>query len=91
LKSIWRFELDITDETELHMPKGAQILTVQRRENAGRLDMWALVDPTAPQEPRTFRVIGTGHPIPDVDALTYYATAQVAGGQLVFHVFERVS
>lgn len=49
--------------------------------------LWALVDPQADTTVRRFAVHGTGHP--GVDATgTYVGTYQLAGGQLVFHVFE---
>jgi hypothetical protein len=60
-KVIWKFELEPTDNQEIEMPKGAEILTAQNQ--VGIPCLWALVDPTAEKETRTFEVVGTGHPI----------------------------
>ena len=72
------------------MPKGAEVLTVQTQGKAERPELWALVNPDAATEPRTFRTYGTGHPI-DHDPGRYVATYQLHGGGLVFHVFEIVA
>lgn len=95
--SIYRYRLEVTDSQLVEMPKGADILSVQRREGsqtvvaAGThesIDMWALVDLAAPMEKRRFRVAGTGHPLTAANNLTFLGTVQIARGRLVFHVFE---
>lgn len=53
--------------------------------------MWAIVDPLAPEETRTFWSIGTGSPMPEAPTLTYIATIQYARGALIFHLFEEES
>jgi hypothetical protein len=45
------------------------------------------VDPGAKTYPRTFRVYGTGHNLPD-DPGQYVGTFQIHNEGLVFHVFE---
>lgn len=87
MKRIFKYALPVTDEVRIAMPKGAEILSIQVQH--GTPQIWALVDPQAPDERRHFRVIGTGHPIEDHANLRYIATFQYAGG-LVFHVFEVV-
>lgn len=72
--------------TELAMPAGAQVLTVQMQ--GGQPQLWAKVDPKQPKEWRTFAVYGTGHPMPDDPRLVYVATFQMDDGALVWHVFE---
>ena len=47
-KSIWKFDLRVTDEQVVEMPAGAEHLTVQFQGE--QLCMWAIVDPTAPTE-----------------------------------------
>lgn len=98
--TVYRYPLRIVDEQVVSMPRGAQILTVAKREGGKVMlglgshepvELWALVDPGAPMEDRRFRVAGTGHPLPDVDSLEFLASVQIAAGQLVFHVFEAVS
>ena len=85
---IFKYELEVTDEQQLLLPEHARILSVQAQN--GRLCMWALVnDGALTNRRRTFRVIGTGHTVPDNDSLTFLGTVQLRGGALVFHVFEK--
>jgi hypothetical protein len=71
---------------ELHMPRGARLLTVATQ--GGKPCLWAEVDLRQEDEVRTFANHGTGHPIPDDE--TYIGTAHnVEGMGLVFHIFER--
>lgn len=49
------------------------------------VELWALAG-AAPMRPRTFRVFGTGHPLPD--DVAFVGTAIVPGGELVWHLFE---
>jgi hypothetical protein len=87
-KVIWKFELETTDNQEIEMPIGAEILTMQTQNEIPCI--WALVDPKAEKETRTFEIFGTGHPIYyDMGvSRNYISTYQLHGGTLVFHVFE---
>ena len=85
-KTTWKYPLEITDEQNLMMPEGAEILTAQIQ--GGTLCLWALVNPAAPKQRRTIEILGTGNPAPDVER-KYISTAQMAGGSLIWHVFER--
>lgn len=88
MQTIWKFPVPTTGEgAVLEMPQHAEILTVQTQGKAERPELWALVDPSADTELRTFRTYGTGHPIDD-EAGRYVATYQLHGGGLIFHVFE---
>lgn len=73
-----------TDNQEIEMPEGAEILTVQMQKTD--LCLWAIVDPEAKKVKRKFNVFGTGHEI-DIKG-TYIGTFQMHGGDLIFHVFE---
>lgn len=96
-ETVWRFQLPLADRTKLKMPAGAILLSVgpfrQPSGNDGYfgqnqpIDLWAVVDPTAPTEERTFFVVGTGHPMPK-DAGTYVGTTHSHSGALIWHVFE---
>jgi len=81
MKTIWKWEL--LPETIIDMPTGAKVLTVQ--EQGGKPQLWALVDPEATTEKRTFQAYGTGHDCPD-DPGRYIGTFQC--DKLVFHIFE---
>jgi len=83
MKTIWKYALDF--QTIVDIPKGAKVLTVQ--EQRGDPQLWAIVDPDAETEKRTFIIYGTGHNMPD-DPGEYVGTFQQLGGNLVFHVFE---
>lgn len=84
---VWKYPIErLTDEFTLRLPEGARILTVQMQY--GRPCLWAQVDSTAPLTTRTFRIVGTGHPVPDGCLLHYLGTFQMDGGTLVFHLYE---
>lgn len=83
MKTIWKWTLDC--ETTIDMPQDAQLLAVQ--EQFTQPQLWALVDPTAKMERRSFRIYGTGHALPD-DPGRYVGTFQRLGGNLIYHVFE---
>lgn len=85
MQTIWKFPLILGDLTH-SMPRGATVLHAQLQRDEPV--MWALVDPSQPQEQRAFSVYGTGQELPD-DPGEYIATFQMHGGALVFHVFER--
>jgi hypothetical protein len=81
---IWKFPLVIIDHQTVEMPFFSTPLAVQMQH--GELMLWALVEPTSPLRPKKFAVHGTGHSVPAGEK--YIGTAQMAGGELVWHVFE---
>ena len=83
MKTIWKWTLK--PETTIDMPHGAKLLAVQ--EQHGEPQLWALVDYGAKKYPRTFRIHGTGHDLPDEPG-QYVGTFQMHGGALELHVFE---
>lgn len=90
MKTIWKFPLVVTDFQELQIPEGADILSVQMQ--SGGPCIWALVSPQAPKQRRTIQIVGTGHPIEDdagMASAIFIGTVQMAGGALVWHIFER--
>lgn len=82
---IWKWRIDVTDMQTVIMPIGAKLLDVQMQN--GECCIWALCDHTAPTEPRTIAIYGTGNQMPE-DHGEYIATFQMRGGALVFHAFE---
>ena len=90
MKSIWKFTLEITDDQEIEMPVGAKILSIQQQGGSkpGEVQLWAMCDPEASKERRSFRIHGTGHPITE-DPGEFVATVQIMGGLQVYHVFDR--
>ena len=83
--TIWKFSAPITDRFQLVMPIGAKLLSVQLQN--GDPQIWALVDPHADVERRTFAWVGTGLPVPvKAERAIFVGTVQLPSG-LVFHLF----
>lgn len=87
MTTIWKYSLDLTDEQQLKIPKGSQILAVQVQR--GDLVLWAIVDTEAPMEERGIVIVGTGHPFPNVGIARHIGTVQMMDGALIWHVFEK--
>lgn len=85
MKKVFKYPVEIDGKFSLLLPMEAKILAVQIQHDKPCL--WALVDPNAPVETRSFRLAGTGHPI-DEESLEYIGTFQMASGSLIWHLFE---
>lgn len=76
----------LSEKIIIALPAHSRILSVQTQH--GVICLWAVVDTEERDvDARAFRIVGTGHPIPD-GPLTYLATVQT--GAFVWHVFEEV-
>lgn len=87
---IFRYRLPITDSPEVRMPYGAKTLSVapsRSLHDSEVLDLWALVDIEEPVVPHWFRVIGTGHLIPELPG-RFIGTVSLLAGAFIGHVFE---
>lgn len=71
------------DGDQITMPEGAKILSVGVQFVT--FVLWAEVDPDAPKTKRLFRVIGTGHAVPE-SIIGFLGT--VFMGEYVLHVYE---
>jgi hypothetical protein len=69
------------------MPRGAEALSVGLQD--GQPYLWALVDPEAPKEWRTFAVAGTGHALPPESPGRFIGSIIGVEGWIVLHVWER--
>ena len=87
-QTIYKYPLQVDDETTIKMPLGAKILTVQ--EQGGVPCIWALVNDSVPKKERTFLLLGTGQRCEDLRICesNYIGTFQLAGGRFVGHLFE---
>lgn len=88
MKTIYKYELEITDVQNIFMPAEAHLLYVGEQD--GTLMLWAEVDSTAWGEKRKLLIRGTGRPIyagRDGTEPEYLGTAQMASG-LVWHVYD---
>lgn len=78
----------------IHLPKGAKVLTVQTQGpstgsgDTGEPKMWVLFDTDNETERRSFVTFPTGGDISSDTHLDYIGTFQLAGGNLIFHLFE---
>jgi hypothetical protein len=84
MNQVWKYTLPIdTEEFELNMPAGAQILSVRIQRDFPVL--WALVDINLEKAPRKFKVFPTGRPF-SILGLEYVSTYETR--YLVYHLFE---
>ncbi len=92
---IWKFHLAITDRQIVDMPEDFEIISVG--EQYGKLALWAEVDSEAEKVKVPIAIVGTGHPLCDVNTLPFIGTAVMQhhpelpmipiDGSLVWHVY----
>lgn len=89
MRTIWKFPLSIVDEQDIVLPVDSHILCVQTQHEVPCI--WVELDPAEPMRKLKHRITieGTGHWVAE-DAGSYVGTFQVRGGDLVFHVYDRV-
>lgn len=83
MKKIFKYPLKVEGEQKITMPEKAKILSFQFQDDTPCI--WAMVDPTAKVEARTFYILGTGHEVPPLFFFNYIGTAQHNG--FVWHLF----
>lgn len=81
MHTVYKYPLGI-GAFELTLTRHAQVLCVQMQDGAPH--MWVRLDPSAQDERRQFRFIGTGHPVPE--SALYIGTVQWE--PFVWHLFE---
>jgi hypothetical protein len=88
---IWKYPLQLTDQQEVMMPVGAEILTAKMQ--GGTVCLWAIVTESNLSRPRDIRIIGTGNPFhEDIEywsAREFIGTVIDSDRGLVWHIFER--
>lgn len=74
MKTVWRYELELTDDQTRKMPCGAEPLHVAWRN--GGVELWMLVDSDEKTtSERQVRIRGTGHRIDfDLNSFQYVGT-----------------
>lgn len=88
-KSIFKYQINRTGTTQVRMPVGAKILTVN--EQYGELIIHALVtnDTNIGTELRTVESVMTGESITKpIKCYTYIGTVLMGEGAFIVHVFE---
>jgi len=86
MRTIYKYLVPIVDYFDLDMPEDAHILDFQVQN--GHACLWALIWTQRAPERRYFRIIGTGHRVPDEGSPKYVGTIQTDNGRLVWHLFE---
>lgn len=93
MNTVHKYEIvpqEHTPVVRIKMPAFAEVLHVAAQGSS--MFLWAMVDTSKPMQEREFEVYGTGHTML-VERHTHFkhlGTVMLAGGSLVFHVFERV-
>lgn len=83
---IFKYPIDIDDTITVRMHKDARILHVDTQD--GEPMLWAMIDPEMPLVDRVLYIRGTGHELGEARHANYIGTFQMAGGRLVWHVFD---
>lgn len=90
--TIWKFDIPVGPDYSVEMPKGSRILKVADQFGSGdHISIWAQVRTDAEKELRTFRAVGTGHPLGqpgDDEMIDYLDSIVTLGGNFVWHIFE---
>lgn len=92
MKTIWKFPTEFERKFTIRMPKGAEILCIQRDEKDNTPCIWAIIDSTAELQERYFELFGAGHELYSDMGIErkYIGTYQYQNGQFVGHLFERI-
>ena len=85
MTTIWKFQLSLEGHTDLTMPVGLEVLSVQVQKGVPCL--WARCNPSAALEPRRFVAVATGESTRRDKVGDFIGTYQLAGGALVYHLF----
>lgn len=81
---IYRYTVPADDAWHA-LPLTGSVLHVACR-TPGSVDLWAL-HTDGPAVVRSFRVVGTGHPLPE--GSLHVGTSMIPGDRLVWHLLER--
>jgi len=84
MKTIYKYNFEITDSFSIKMPEGSEIIYVE--EQSKRPAMWALVDTSRQDKAMYFELRGTGQPFNGLEG-EYIDTFYMFNGDLVFHLF----
>ena len=85
MKTIWKFPLETKDRQRICIPSNYKFLCVQVQGETPCL--WTLVDDKSHLLIVEIATRGTGYICEGPEEMQYIGTYQLAGGELVFHVF----
>ena len=86
MKTIFKYQLEVTGTQVIKLPKGADPFTAQFQGE--QLCVWAAIDTEEELEDREFRIIGTGEPLDLSGVFRFLNTVQQ--GPFVWHIFTKV-
>lgn len=84
---IWKYQLEITDQNTISVPRHAILLKAETQNHKPCL--WFMVIPDAPKEDITINILGTGHPFETTTVGEYIGTALTHNGTYVWHLFRK--
>lgn len=88
--SVWKYKIEYTEYVTITIPSAARILCAKVQEDG--VYIWVLVSVDAERVERTFRILKTGETSNNAPGeLHYIDTILLAGGKLVYHIFEVMS
>ena len=83
MQTVHKYVLDLSDEQEISMPRGAEILHFNNQNESPTI--WVRVDTRNPSTNFNLSIRGTGH---DNASGKYIGTAVFQAGALVLHLFQ---
>jgi hypothetical protein len=85
VNTVWKWPLMLAPEQTVTVPAGARPLHLA--DQHGIPCLWLLVDPDAPRETWTVRMVGTGWQPQDFAGWTHLGSVLDRGGTFVWHYF----
>jgi len=88
MKTVWKYELVVTELQTIRMPTGALVLAVDKQGcSREALHLWVLVDPSKPSAGLDVWIRGTGQDVDIPEYARYIGTVLLYGGNLVWHIW----
>ena len=88
MRTIWKYNVPITDNPTFTAPRGARIIHVGMAPNLpGILSLWVQVDTRYTDEECSVFILGTGHPMPETPMQLRHA-GTVVSAPFVWHVYQ---
>jgi hypothetical protein len=86
MRAVFRYQVTLDGPVTVGLTLTANPVAFGALGRSAGIEFWAEHDDTLPAVPRTFTVVGTGHPVPDGAA--YVGSAPRTREGLVWHLFE---
>jgi hypothetical protein len=86
MRAVFRYQVSLDGPETIGLTGNPVAFGALGYSYSGGIEFWAEHDDTLPEVPRTFTVVGTGHPVPD--GAVYAGTAPRTREGLVWHLYE---